>query len=158
MQGKTTVLSLFILCNKNSNYYQLIKSSPMRINATSCSYIYYRGDNKEACENSEDGVVRTISWIAADKKQFDVFILGGDHMVSLKKMVETMEEVIGKKAKLKMLPMQLGDVDRTCADLTNANSILGFKPSTEFKEGIVKFADWFNKVNDKNNLSDSIFN
>jgi UDP-glucuronate 4-epimerase len=93
-------------------------------------------------EDIIDGINRAISWMDTGKKQFDIFNLGGEHSISLKEMVATIEEVLGKKAKLKMLPMQAGDVDRTCADLTKVNKSLGFQPKTEFKEGIGKFVEW----------------
>jgi len=44
--------------------------------------------------------------------------LGGDHVIFLIDMVETKEEALSKKVKLKVLPMQLGNVDRACVNLT----------------------------------------
>ena len=57
-------------------------------------------------------------------------------------MVETIEEVLGKKAKLNRLPMQPGDVNRTCADITHSKETIGYNPKTTFKEGIKKFIQW----------------
>ena len=57
-------------------------------------------------------------------------------------MVETIEEVLDKKAKLNRLPMQPGDVNRTCADISHSREIIGYNPKTTFKEGIKKFIDW----------------
>ncbi len=57
-------------------------------------------------------------------------------------MVETIEEVLGKKAKLNRLPMQPGDVNRTCADIKYSSETIGYNPKINFKEGIKKFINW----------------
>ena len=49
---------------------------------------------------------------------------------------------LGKKAVLNKLPMQPGDVNRTCADITHTNEVIGYNPKTSFKEGIKKFVEW----------------
>ena len=90
-----------------------------------------------------EGINKTIKWIDTENKQFDVFNLGGDHTISLKEMVETIESVLNKNAKLDMLPMQLGDVMRTCADISKSSKVLGVNPKMEFRDGIVKFVDWY---------------
>ena len=77
-----------------------------------------------------------------DEKVFEVFNIGGDKTVSLVEMVKTIEEVLGKKAKLNKLPMQSGDVNRTCADITHSKETIGYKPETAFREGIKKFIEW----------------
>lgn len=92
-----------------------------------------------------DGINRTIDWIDTDSVQFEVFNLGGDHTVSLKEMVTNIEEALGIAAKIKMLPMQIGDVQRTCADISKSKRILGYKPNTEFKQGIKNFVQWIMK-------------
>ena len=40
--------------------------------------------------------------------------------------------------------MQLGDVDRTYADISKAQRMLSFKPTTNIEEGISKFVKWYN--------------
>lgn len=94
-----------------------------------------------------DGIQKTIKWINKDVKQYDTFNLGESQTVSLNKMVYTLEKVIGKKAKLKKLPMQPGDVKRTFADISKSKKILGYNPKTNFEEGIKKFIEWYKNVN-----------
>lgn len=89
-----------------------------------------------------NGIVSSINYVNTDKKVFEIFNLGGDRTVSLNEMVETIEEVLEKKAKLNKMPMQPGDVNRTCADITHSKEILGYSPKTTFKEGIRKFIEW----------------
>ena len=57
-------------------------------------------------------------------------------------MVENIAEELGIKAKLKVMPMQPGDVNRTNADISKSKQVLGYAPSTEFREGIRKFIEW----------------
>ena len=88
------------------------------------------------------GIVSSINYINTDEKIFEIFNIGGDKTVSLMEMVETIEEALGKKAKINRLPMQPGDVNRTCADITYSKEKIGYNPQTTFKEGIQKFINW----------------
>ena len=88
------------------------------------------------------GIVSSINYVNTDEKVFEIFNIGGDKTVSLMEMVETIEEVLGKKAKINRLPMQPGDVNRTCADITYSREKIGYNPQTTFKEGIQKFINW----------------
>ena len=88
------------------------------------------------------GIVSSINYVNTDEKVFEIFNIGGDKTVSLMEMVETIEEVLGKKAKINRLPMQPGDVNRTCADITYSKEKIGYNPQTTFKEGIQKFINW----------------
>ena len=93
-------------------------------------------------EDIVTGIVRSINYVNTDKKIFEIFNIGGDKTISLMEMVETIEEVLGRKAKLKRLPMQPGDVNRTCADITHSKETIGYNPETTFKQGIRKFIEW----------------
>ena len=88
------------------------------------------------------GIVSSINYVNTDEKVFEIFNIGGDKTVSLMEMVETIEEVLGKKAKINRLPMQPGDVNRTCADITYSREKIGYNPQTTFKEGVKKFIEW----------------
>jgi UDP-glucuronate 4-epimerase len=57
--------------------------------------------------------------------------------------IETIEDVLGKKAKKEFLPMQPGDVPSTFADVQDLESDVGFKPNTPIKKGIQKFMEWY---------------
>jgi UDP-glucuronate 4-epimerase len=86
-----------------------------------------------------DGVTKAIAWVCSGKGKYEIFNLGESNTITLKRMVETLEEAIGKKAKLKKMPMQLGDVNRTFADVRKAKAMLGYNPTMDFSEGIKKF-------------------
>ena len=93
-------------------------------------------------EDIVSGIVASINYINTGERIFEIFNIGGDKTVSLIEMVETIEEVLGKKAKLNRLSMQAGDVNRTCADIRYSNKILGYVPKTSFEDGIIKFVKW----------------
>lgn len=94
-----------------------------------------------------EGVVKALQWVQAGQGLYEIFNLGESRTVNLKEMVTTLEKVIGKKAKLKVLPMQPGDVTRTYADITKAQKILGYHPTTTFEEGIKQFIQWYREIN-----------
>ena len=58
-------------------------------------------------------------------------------------MVETIEQKLGKKARIDQLPLQAGDMVKTYANITKAKKMLGYNPQTDFEMGIRKFVDWY---------------
>jgi UDP-glucuronate 4-epimerase len=73
---------------------------------------------------------------------FRIFNLGGSQPVSLRDMIESIGAVVGNKPRIEQLPMQVGDVQRTYADLTRSREALGFDPQTPFEEGLRKQWAW----------------
>ncbi len=90
----------------------------------------------------DDIVSGIMSAIKYDKTSYEIINLGGGSPVTLNEMIETIEKVLGKNAKIDRLPMQPGDVDKTVSDITKAKSLLGYEPKTTFEEGIRKFIEW----------------
>src|ERR1700730_5226878 len=76
---------------------------------------------------------------------FDIFNLGEIETILLKDLIAALETALGKKAKINQLPEEPGDVPLTCADISKARKLLGYKPTTKFNEGLPKFIDWFLK-------------
>ncbi len=72
-----------------------------------------------------------------------IFNLGNNKPVSVNKIILILEKILNKKAKKKYLPMQLGDVKNTFADIEKSKKILSFNPGTEIEEGLEKFVMWF---------------
>ncbi len=92
-----------------------------------------------------DGIMKAAKWVESDEKRFEVFNLGESSTISLKEMVETIEQAIGKKAIIHHMPKQAGDVELTNADISKAKRILGYHPTTKFSDGIAKFVAWYRK-------------
>ena len=59
--------------------------------------------------------------------------------------IASLEEALGKKAKMNLLPMQPGDVPATYADVDDLTRDVGFAPKTLIKEGIAKFVEWYKR-------------
>ncbi len=95
----------------------------------------------------DDIVSGVISSIDYNKSLFEIFNLGNNYSISLKELIQTIEEVTGKKAMIERLPEQSGDVSKTFADISKAKELLMYNPQTKLKEGIKKFYDWF-KLNE----------
>ncbi|TWF52914.1 UDP-glucuronate 4-epimerase [Neorhizobium alkalisoli] len=74
---------------------------------------------------------------------FRVVNIGGGQPVGLLDFVETIEAIMGKPARRKMLPMQKGDVPRTFASPDLLVALTGRKPSIELREGVRAFVDWY---------------
>ncbi len=81
---------------------------------------------------------------AMDYKEsdYEIINLGNHRTVSLMEMINTIEDVFEKKAIINQLPMQPGDVPQTYADISKAQRLLNYNPSTTFREGIKQFRDW----------------
>jgi UDP-glucuronate 4-epimerase len=78
-----------------------------------------------------------------DRSMHEVFNLGESETTELKRLIELIEESLGKKAIIDHQPMQPGDVPITYADISKAKKLLGYNPTTKIEEGIPKFVEWF---------------
>ncbi len=72
-----------------------------------------------------------------------VLNLGASRCVELMRYIQVLEEKLGKKATLNLMPMQPGDVARTEADVTETKAAIGYAPSTPIEVGVGKFVDWY---------------
>jgi UDP-glucuronate 4-epimerase len=69
--------------------------------------------------------------------------IGATHPQPLMTLIETIEQALGRKAALRMMPMQPGDVTETAADMAELQSVLGFAPKVGLTEGVGRFVDWW---------------
>lgn len=74
---------------------------------------------------------------------FRVVNIGNSDKVKLLDFVEAIEECLGKKAQRNYMPMQAGDVPATWADAELLKQLTGYKPQTDFKEGVRQFVTWY---------------
>ena len=74
---------------------------------------------------------------------FVIFNMGNNKMVQLLDFIRVLEDCLGKKAGLNMLPRQLGDVQATCADINALQESVGFRPTTAIETGLRRFVDWY---------------
>ena len=104
-----------------------------------------------------EGVVRITdrpaepdrSWDASDPSAatssapWRIFNIGNHQRVELMTYIRALENALGKKAQLNLLPMQAGDVQATEADTAALTLATGFAPATPFDEGIRRFVAWY---------------
>ena len=74
---------------------------------------------------------------------FEIFNLGDSKTIELQYLISLIERNLEKKAIIKHLPDQPGDVPITYADITKATNMLGYQPKVSIEEGIEKFVSWF---------------
>lgn len=72
-----------------------------------------------------------------------VLNLGNSRSTELMRYIEVLEDKIGRKAELNLLPMQPGDVGRTDADVSDTEAALDYAPSTPIEVGVGRFVDWY---------------
>jgi UDP-glucuronate 4-epimerase len=72
-----------------------------------------------------------------------IFNLGHHRPVETLLFVRMLEELLGKKAAVELLPAQPGDMFETCADLTRIQAEVGFAPKVPLEEGLRRFVAWF---------------
>ncbi|MGX5201608.1 NAD-dependent epimerase [Aliikangiella sp. IMCC44632] len=80
---------------------------------------------------------------ATSYANYRVFNIGNNAPVKLMDFVEAIENAVGKKAKKNFMPLQAGDVPSTCADVSELESAVGFKPNTPIQTGINRFVEWY---------------
>lgn len=89
------------------------------------------------------GVVSSVDRHIDDKNDCKIYNLGNNKPVELMQFIQTLENIIGKKAKLNMLPMQNGDVEKTYADIIVSMNELNYSPNTNIEDGLARFVEWF---------------
>jgi UDP-glucuronate 4-epimerase len=104
-----------------------------------------------------EGVIRVVDAVAAPDPAWNadspdsarsfapyrIFNIGNNNPVPLLDFIGALEEALGHKAKMELLPMQPGDVPSTMADVTELEAAVGFRPATTVREGIARFVDWY---------------
>jgi UDP-glucuronate 4-epimerase len=104
-----------------------------------------------------EGVVRVIDrpaprnadWIgthpdpATSAAPYRIYNIGNNRPVQLMRYIEVLEQCLGRKAVLDLLPMQDGDVPATVADVSRLERELGYRPEMTVEQGVPRFVDWY---------------
>lgn len=83
---------------------------------------------------------------AISSAPYQLFNIGNNSPVALMDFVHAVEEALGKKGKIKLEPIQPGDVPRTYADVQSLFDYINFKPSTNIKTGVKAFVDRYLEI------------
>lgn len=104
-----------------------------------------------------DGVVRVLDRPAEADPQWTgnppvggssraphrLYNIGNHSPVKLMRFIEVLEQLTGRTARKRLLPMAPGDVYRTYADVGDLSRDVGFEPSTPIEEGLERFVSWY---------------
>lgn len=90
-----------------------------------------------------DDIVRGVLAAIDRCAGYEIINLGSRRPIRLDEMIRTLEEALGVRAKLRALPAQPGDVERTFADISRAERLLDYAPTMSFAEGVRRFVAWY---------------
>lgn len=104
-----------------------------------------------------EGVVRTLDRIAApnpnwsgdhpdpgtSRAPYRIYNIGNQEPVELLRFIQVLEDCLGRKAEMNLLPLQNGDVPDTYADVEDLMRDTGYRPSTPIEIGIARFVEWY---------------
>jgi len=92
-----------------------------------------------------NGVVRALDRPASGTPPHALYNLGNNKSEKLLDFIAALERALGRKAEMKLEPVQPGDVPATYADIEASRRDLGFEPSTPISVGIPKFVEWYRR-------------
>lgn len=90
-----------------------------------------------------DDITEGIVCAIQNLKGYNIYNLGESKVIKLSELIQTIENVLGKKALIDRHPLQPGDVMITYADITKARSEIGYNPKFDIRIGIEKFVNWY---------------
>jgi len=90
-----------------------------------------------------DDIIAGLQASLAKPFAYEVFNLGNHRSENLMDFIHLIEEYSGRKAQINYLPIQPGDVPETYADIADTTAKLGYQPTTNIREGIKLFLDWY---------------
>jgi UDP-glucuronate 4-epimerase len=80
---------------------------------------------------------------ASSRAPYRVYNVGSADAIDLLRYIELIEQAVGKKALINLLPLQPGDVPEACADVENLMRDTGYRPDTPVESGVKRFVSWY---------------
>jgi UDP-glucuronate 4-epimerase len=122
--------------------------------------VFNHGRHKRSFTYVDDiveGVIRTLDTVPAGNPDWDgmapdpgsslgpyrLYNIGNEQPVELLRYIEVLEQCLGRKATLEMLPLQAGDVPDTEADVSELVAAVGYRPVVSVEQGVANFVDWY---------------
>ena len=104
-----------------------------------------------------EGVMRVIDAVArpnpawsgdspdpgTSRAPYRLYNIGNNHPVNLLRFIEVLEGCLGRVAEKKLLPLQLGDVPDTYADVQDLVDDVAYRPATPVEVGVERFVNWY---------------
>ena len=122
--------------------------------------VFNHGRHKRSFTYIDDiveGVVRTLDQVvaadpawngdapdpASSNAPYRIYNIGNEQPVELLRYIEVLEQCLGRKASMAMLPLQAGDVPDTEADVSDLVANVGYRPLVSVEEGVERFVRWY---------------
>jgi len=122
--------------------------------------VYYEGHHQRDFTYVDDiakGVVAAVAHVAqpdptwnsdapqpgTSKAPYRIYNIGNQQPVTLMRFIEVLERCLGRTAIKNLMPMQLGDVPDTSADVEALARDVGYRPSTGLEDGVKRFVEWY---------------
>ncbi|MDE1892791.1 MAG: NAD-dependent epimerase [Pseudomonadota bacterium] len=80
---------------------------------------------------------------ASSLAPYRLFNIGNEQPVELLRYIEVLEQCLGRKATMEMLPLQAGDVPDTEADMSSLAAAVGYSPKVPVEQGVANFVRWY---------------
>ena len=80
---------------------------------------------------------------ASSNVPYRIYNIGNSQTVPLMRYIDVLEQSLGMKAQIEMLPLQAGDVPDTTADCSDLENVLGYSPKVNVEEGVANFVRWY---------------
>lgn len=109
--------------------------------------IFGDGESKRDYTYVDDIVMGFKLALDYSSSQYEIINLGNNKPIKLAELISLLEEVLKKKAIIKKLSNQLGDLPLTFADISKAEKLLGYLPKIRIQSGLQKFSSWFKRQN-----------
>ena len=123
--------------------------------------VFNQGRHKRSFTYIDDiveGVVRALDTVPGKDPAWDatqpdpstsgvapyrLYNIGNEQPVELLRYIEVLEQCLGRKATMELLPLQAGDVPETEADVSSLVEAVGYRPKVSVEQGIAAFVDWY---------------
>ena len=122
--------------------------------------VFNHGRHKRSFTYIDDiveGVIRTLdqapaanpAWSgaapdpASSNAPYRLYNIGNEQPVELLRYIEVLEQCLGRKARMELLPLQAGDVPDTEADVSELIGAVGYRPTVSVEEGVKRFVEWY---------------
>jgi len=123
--------------------------------------VFNHGHHKRSFTYVDDiveGVIRTLDTVPGTNPDWNgmapdpatsgvapyrIYNIGNEQPVELLRYIEVLEDCLGRKAQMQMLPLQAGDVPDTEADVSDLIASVDYRPTVSVEDGVARFVDWY---------------
>ena len=112
--------------------------------------IFNKGNHKRDFTYVDDVVNGIFLLLSTKIKGHNIFNIGNSKQVHLMEIIKILEKITNKKAKLKFLPMQRGDIFETKSNISKIKRMAGYRSSVDIKDGLNNFVKWYKQYHKVN--------